>query len=376
MAKRLTRSAWLGLMAALLPPLAGCGALGAPQLAGPGLAPVPVRIAMLHRVPLPPGFRLAQLEDARWNLLQIGAVRIQAGSYDLSPGRAAAPAPRGGSCVVAVLDTGVDPDHPDLAGRLYPLIDAVGPDAAGGTDYTGRDGNGHGTHVAGLAAQVGGAGVRVLPVKVIAASGEGNDAQLVAGIDRALAWRAPDTGARVRVLNLSLSSPMVSQRLVSAIGRARDAGCLVVAAAGNDGGPLNFPANLAGVVAVGATTREGEHAGYSCEGAGLALSAPGGDDAAPVYSTWPGYLTFADRQDGVSRPHLAAGLTGTSMATPHVSGSAAALWAAEPGLAVETVRRRLLALATDAGEPGPDPAFGYGRLNLAGALETLRHDGR
>lgn len=370
-----TRRGALAAVLGLLPTLGGCGAPAfAP--AGGAAAPTPVRIALYRRAPALPAYRLSQLESGRWNLQQIGAGRAEVGSYDLGAG-APAPAPAGAPpCVIAVFDTGVDPAHPDLQGRLYPMIDAVGPDELGGADYTGRDGNGHGTHVAGLAVLVGGPAVKVLPVKVIGAGGEGNDQQLVAGIDRALAWRAPGSGARVRVLNLSLSSPKPSERLAAAISRARAAGCLVVAAAGNDAGPLNFPANLAGVLSVGATTREGEHAAYSCQGATLDVAAPGGDDAWPVLSTWPSYLTAADRQDGIERPHLAAGLTGTSMAAPHVAGAAAALWAANPGLAVETVRRRLLAPSSDAGAPGPDPAFGYGRLNLFAALGSGRHDGR
>ncbi len=304
--------------------------------------------------------------ETSWNLAQVGG---QGGVG-------------GAPVVVAVMDTGADVTHPELAGRIYPVLDVVGTDthhgADGDTDFTGRDGNGHGTHVAGVVLAVAGeAPVRVLPVKVIPNNGVGDDRLLATGIERALAWRdADDPSIRVRVLNLSVSSPEVSERLVKVIRKATEAGLLVVGASGNEGKQVEFPATMAEVLTVGATTAAGNWASYSCFGDDVDLAAPGGSEQMPVYSAWPSYLTSSDLDSGRRRPHLTAGLVGTSMAAPHASGAAAAVWGQRPRLAAGQVRARLLAMADDLGASGPDTRYGFGRLNVARALEVDSHDAR
>jgi subtilisin family serine protease len=282
--------------------------------------------------------------------------------------------------VVAVFDTGVDADHPVLAGRVYPVLDVVGRDhhTAAGTrvDYTGLDGNGHGTHVAGIVRAVAGeAPIRLLPVKVIPHDGNGNDRWLADGVRRALAWRDPERpGLRARVFNLSVASPGYSARLARAIQDAQAAGVLVVAAAGNEGGEVAFPASLPEVLAVGATDEAGQRAAYSCFGAALDMTAPGGSDTSPVVSSWPTFLTASEREAGGALGSLSAGLVGTSMSAPHVSAAAALLWGQFPAFNAGQVRACLLAAADDAGAPGPDLQHGFGRLNLARALRVASRD--
>jgi len=279
-------------------------------------------------------------DAADWNLAQIGG---------------ASAAGAGRPVVVAVMDTGADVGHPRLAGRVYPVLDVVGDDPYrgdhGAADYTGRNGNGHGTHVAGVVLAVAGAAdVRVLPVKVIPHTGVGDDRLLSDGIERALAWRdADDRTVRVRVMNLSVSSPEVSERLVKAIRKAVSQGVLVVGAAGNEGKAVEFPASMPEVLAVGATNAAGRWAPYSCFGDAVDIAAPGGSDALPVVAAWPTYLTSTDLAGGRIRPHASAGLVGTSMAAPHVSAAVAALWGARPELTAAQVRARVLAVAEDLG---------------------------
>lgn len=329
-------------------------------------------------IPMPLTARMVQTrvvmdtadKPASWNMAQIGKDRVQLEGTSRA------------RIVVAVMDTGADPGHPTLAHRLYPGIDVVGKDVYRDvmrmSDYTGLDGNGHGTHVAGIVSQVSaGADVKVLPVKVIPNSGVGDDKLLTDGIERALAWRDPaDPSVRVRIMNLSVSSPRVSERLKSAIKKATEAGVLVIGASGNEGRAVEFPAYLPEVLSVGATTVEDQIADYSCYGQSIDMAAPGGSDETPVYSTWPSYMTSTDYLDGVSTPHTVAGLVGTSMAAPHVSGTAAVLWSLHPGLSAQQVRSGLLAMADDRGAAGPDVHFGFGRLNFLRAFTGDRHDAR
>jgi subtilisin family serine protease len=281
---------------------------------------------------------------------------------------------------VAVFDTGADEAHPSLAGQVYQGLDVVGQDhhTAGGVrvDYTGRDGNGHGTHVAGIVQAVAGdAPIRILPVKVIPHDGNGNDRWLAEGMQRALAWRDPARpGLRARIFNLSVASPGYSARLAQAIRQAQAAGVLVVAAAGNDGGAVSFPASLPEVLSVGATDELGQRASYSSYGDALDITAPGGSDLSPIVSAWPTFVTSSEREAGWAHGGLTAGLVGTSMSAPHVSAAAAVLWSRFPGMRAGQVRACLLASADDVGEAGPDVQHGFGRLNLTRALRVASRD--
>lgn len=302
-----------------------------------------------------------------WNLRQIGSAP------------AAFQAPYAGQVAAAVVDTGVDPRHPELAGRLLPMVDLVGSDRLDpASDYQGKDGNGHGTHIAGIIARImATASCPILPVKAIGQSGVGDDRKIAQGVRAAVDWRdAARPDLRVRVINLSVGGKTSSAVLEEAIRYALSRDVLVVVAAGNRERGVDYPAAEPVSLAVGATTFKDQLAGYSNRGPELAMTAPGGDGSESVMSTWPTYLTSADRKKGVSTPHAYGGMVGTSMAAPHVTAAAALLFAADPLLTAEQVRTRLQATADDLGPVGPDPYFGLGRLNLPQALAKGHHDAR
>ena len=301
-----------------------------------------------------------------WNLLQIGVAGEVATPY-------------AGQVAAAVVDTGVDPGHPDLSGRLLPMQDLVGDDAYETRgNYKGRDGNGHGTHIAGIMAGVlGKAPVSILPVKAIGNSGVGDDRTIARGVRAAVDFRDPARpDLRVRVINLSVGGKTSSAVLEEAIRYALSKDVLVVVAAGNRERGVDYPAAEPVSLAVGATTVKDQLASYSNRGPELAISAPGGDGAESVMSTWPTYLTASDHKKGVSAPHAYGGMVGTSMAAPHVTAAAALLFATDNRLSAEQVRTRLQATADDLGPVGPDPYFGLGRLNLKQALNKGAHDAR
>lgn len=241
---------------------------------------------------------------------------------------------RGAGAVVAVLDSGVDAAHPDLAGAVLPGINTR--DNRGDTSDPGQDANGHGTHVAGVIAAradnaIGGAGVapeaKILPVKVLDRYGGGWVSDVVEGIVWATAQGAD-------VINLSLGGED-SDLVDAAVAQALAAGVVVVAAAGNEGTDQpRFPAALPGVISVAALGPDGAPSGYSNRGDTVDLQAPG--DA--VLSTIPGGY---------------GAMTGTSMAAPFVAGAAALVRSARPG-------SDAAALLIDSATPNPRAPSGYG----------------
>jgi subtilisin family serine protease len=283
--------------------------------------------------------------------------------------------------VVAVVDTGVDPAQPALVDRLLPMVDLVGDDVyngpGGGANYRGRDGNGHGTHVAGIVEATIGANnpIALLPVKAIGHSGVGDDGTIAQGIHRAVDWRDPaDPARRVRVINLSVGGKLSSKILEDALAYAISHDVLVVVAAGNRERDVDYPAALPSAFAVSATTLKDGLASYSNRGNSVGISAPGGDNDAAVVSTWPTYLTAGDLSRGTTTPHLTSSMVGTSMATPHVTGAAALVFAEDPSLTAMQARVRLEASATGLGPVGPNGYFGVGRLQVDAALARGAHD--
>lgn len=251
----------------------------------------------------------------------------------------------GAGTLVAVVDTGVDSFHPDLYGAVAYQRDFVAGDGIA------EDANGHGTHVAGIVAAranngKGVAGVcpgcSLIAAKALDATGSGTDADIA----EAIIYSA-DRGAKT--INLSMSGPGYSSTLHSAVKYAADKGVLVVAAAGNSSTEQPFyPAAYDEAVAVSATTPDDQIASFSNFGPQIELAAPGTD----IFSTntGGGYVNKS----------------GTSMAAPHVAGTAALLFA--KGLSESQVREDLHASAADLGPAGRDPAFGYGRLDAHGAV--------
>lgn len=251
--------------------------------------------------------------------------------------------------VVAVIDTGVDAAHPDLAGVVLAGTDIVSPGGDGRTDP-----NGHGTHVAGIVAAVqgngvGGAGLaqgaKILPVRVMGADGNGWDYDAAQG----LIWAA-DHGATVA--NLSFGGTDHSYVMDAAVSYALSKGVSVVVSSGNsgrDGDPLLWPAANPGVIAVGAVDINGVRPTWSSTGNHLAVTAPG----VGIVSTLPG--------------NRYGNWSGTSMAAPFVAASVALLRHARAGLTPADVRTRLMATADDLGPAGFDPQYGAGRVDVLAA---------
>jgi subtilisin family serine protease len=287
------------------------------------------------------------------------------------------PITRGGGVAVAVIDTGVDLRHPDLRNRILPGHDFVDDDNAA------SDAKGHGTHVAGVIAAVtfNGFGVasvaptaRIIPIRVLDASGEGDPGDVADGIRWAV-------GHGAKVINLSLAQdeqlPIAGQHLLGdgrvdeAIRSAAARGVVVVVAAGNDdGGGLPetaYDATVPGVIVVGASTINDRRAAYSNFGAGLDVIAPGGGNATNPTACGDGDWIVSTWWNPVTQRSDYGGGCGTSMAVAHVSGIAAMLIAR--GLSGPDVVRRITATAVDLGDPGWDNDTGYGRVD---ALRAVR----
>ena len=228
--------------------------------------------------------------------------------------------------VIAIVDTGVDADQPDLRGRVL-----------SGWDFQNRDGNprddnGHGTAVAGVAAAAGNDGVgiagicwkcRILPVKVLNANGSGSHSNIAAGI----MWAA-DRGADV--INLSLATATRTSIMEDAVAYARRRGAVVVAAAGNEGSTRKFyPAAFPGVISVAASNSAGRLYSWSNRGTWIKLTAPG-----CAYTTKPGRRW--------------SWWCGTSFAAPAVAGTAALVESLRPGMSRSGVEAALLRTASAA----------------------------
>ncbi len=274
---------------------------------------------------------------------------------------------KGAGVRVAVLDTGIDASHPDLATAIDDARDftrsRVGP----------IDMNGHGTHTAGtIGARQNAIGVvgvapecRLLVGKVLGDSGSGDGVGVAAGID----WAA-DSGADV--ISMSLGSPASDERIALAIERAVNKGVFVIAAAGNTGrqDDVNFPARWKGrpnlardSIAVAAVDREGRVARFSSRGPEVDIAAPGVD----ITSTYKG--------GGYAK------LSGTSMATPFVAGVVALTVAIHretlnpktPLRTMAQLREHLSRTARDAGKIGQDNEYGSGLIDPGSML--ARSDG-
>lgn len=253
---------------------------------------------------------------------------------------------------VAVVDTGIWRStttatvHPDLAAAFRGGYDFVNGDTGPWDDH------GHGTHVAGIIAAtdntagvVGAApGVSLYALKTLAADGSGYQSDFIAALDWCI-----EQG--IGIVNYSAGGPYHWAPMLEACDRARAAGITIVAAAGNEAGPLLYPAAYPSVISVGSTGKTNVQSWFSNFGAGLDLSAPGED----ILSTY---------KDG-----RYAYMTGTSMATPHVAG-AAALLAARSVTHPDIVQGYLQATALDLGAPGHDQNFGHGRVDAEGVLQA------
>ena len=250
----------------------------------------------------------------------------------------------GDGAKVAMVDSGVYSEHPDL-GRIIAQRDFVEGDAVADDDY------GHGTHITGIAGALtdngkgvaGGCfGCKLIVAKVMGAGGFTTDSRVVEGINWSMIQGAD-------VVNLSLGGPADSSVLRTAVNRAYWRGAVVVAAAGNDGtdGP-RYPAAYSNATAVGAISADGSLAPFSGRGRWVDLAAPGTDIISTSKSG--GY----DRQSG------------TSMSSAFVSGLAGLL--ASQGMSADSIRQRMQDTAKDLGPAGDDPRFGHGMIDADNAV--------
>jgi subtilisin family serine protease len=250
---------------------------------------------------------------------------------------------------VAVLDSGINAAHPDLAGRILPGYDFVNGDADTSDDF------GHGTAVAGTLVASGNNGVgvagvafgcRVLPVKVVDSSGFASYSCIAQGIHYAV-----DQG--VRVINLSLAGDAASATLQQAIDYAWSNNVVVVAAAGNNANSMpQYPAACDHVIAVSASTASDSLASFSSYGNGITLCAPGEN----IWTT----------QRDPNNPY--GSWRGTSFASPIVAGVAALIASENPTLPNSEIVSILEQTADDLGLPGYDTSFGFGRVNAFRAV--------
>lgn len=251
--------------------------------------------------------------------------------------------------IVAIVDTGVQADHPDLKGRLVQGTNIIDPSKPPDDDV------GHGTHVAGIiAAQVnnneGIAGMtwytKIMPVKALDSSGAGTTYSVAEGI----IW-ATDHGADV--INMSLGNYAQAEFLHDAVKYAYDHGVVLVAASGNDNTDQpGFPAAYPEVFAVAATNADESKAEYSNYGDYIDVAAPG----TSIASTYPGSRYAA--------------LSGTSMASPHVAALASLIRSANPALSNEEVMELMRRTTKDLGNPGKDVDFGYGLVDVNAAVRS------
>lgn len=305
--------------------------------------------------------------------------------------------------IVAVIDSGVVLDHPDLAPQLLSTgcLFVSGNVGCNGNGTTGRNGDSletassgtefHGTHVAGTVAAAAfngtfGTGVapmaQILPLNVFGTNTGASSLDIV----QAMLYAAGKTNSsgtlparRADVINLSLGgggscAPVFQE----AVNTARSANVMVVAATGNDGrnssnpatnqpAPVGQPANCSGVIAVSATTPAGTLATYANTGSAVVLAAPGGSGAGSngVFSTVASFV-------GATRTPGMASMQGTSMATPHVAGVLALMRYVNPALTVAQVDDLIAAgaLSTDLGAAGRDSSFGWGLVSASKAVNA------
>lgn len=256
---------------------------------------------------------------------------------------------------VGVIDTGISLSHPDLQGNIKGGVNTINPRKSANDD------NGHGSNVAGIIGAVnntiGVVGVSpqtdLYAIKVLSANGSGWLSDVIEGID----WGIVNG---MQVLNMSLGTSADSQLMHDAVIRARNAGVVVVAAAGNSGNTVGYPAAYPEVIAVSATDANDQIASFSSRGPEVDLAAPG----VSIYSAYKGsgYAT----------------LSGTSMASPHVAGVVALVLNTPVGAYdadadgawdPAEVQQKLQDRATDLGLVGRDDFYGFGLVNAPSATQ-------
>jgi thermitase len=251
----------------------------------------------------------------------------------------------GSNATIAIVDTGVDIQHPDLSGKIVAGYDYVN------NDTNADDDQGHGTHCAGIATAssnngINGAGVswgaKIMPVKVLNSAGSGTTSAIINGVNF-----AKNNGAHV--ISMSLGGGAYTQAFQDAITSAWNAGVVVVAAAGNNGNTVvQYPANYANVISVASTTSTDAKSSFSTYGTWVDVAAPGSS----IYSTANG--------GGMTT------MSGTSMATPVVAGLAGLLRTKNTTASAAAIRDRIF--TTSDAISGTGSYWYYGRVNAYRAV--------
>ncbi|MEA3488535.1 MAG: S8 family serine peptidase [Euryarchaeota archaeon] len=276
--------------------------------------------------------------DNSWGVKHIGAGTVHDGGNT------------GAGVNVSIIDSGIDYDHTDLVGNYK-----SGIGYREGIEIDPKDDQGHGTHCAGIVAAMGNdAGVigvapeaNLYAVKALNQYADGYygwNSDIIKGIE----WSVINS---MQVISMSLSGPNNDTALYEACNAANEAGIVIVAAAGNYGNPpargdnVGYPARYDSVIAVASTDSNDIRAKWSSTGPDVELSAPG----VSIYSTYP--------------DEKYAYMSGTSMACPHVAGTAALVIASDSSLTNNDVRQRLRVTADDMGVVGRDSLYGYGLVD-------------
>lgn len=301
----------------------------------------------------------SSVQTTPWGVSSVKANQVWDKDHD---GRVDTGANTGAGVRVAVIDTGISLNHPDLVSNIAGGINLVSP----GTPP--QDDNGHGTHIAGIIAAtdnsigvVGVApGVALYSVKALNSTGSGFYSDIIS----ALEWAVTN---RMQVVNMSFGGPFDDPALHLAIIAASHAGIVLVAAAGNAGpeeNSVSYPGKYPEVITVAATDSSNEVPDFSSSGHEVELAAPGVN----VLSTY---------RDATTGALLYATMSGTSMASPHVAGAAALVIASgitdsnKDGLINDEVRIKLASTATDLGPSDRDDDYGFGLVNALAASSAV-----
>ncbi|MDB5920142.1 MAG: peptidase [Massilia sp.] len=309
--------------------------------------------ATVERLRRNPAFRLVELDrrvkstlavtdpyaGSEWHLGKIGATT----AWDIT---------QGAGVIIAILDSGVDPSHPDLVPNLVPGFNVYGNN----TDTS--DVCGHGTAVAGSAAArsnngIGVAGVagqaRIMPIRVAYLDSASNSCYAYTSTIASGITYAADHGARIA--NVSYGPLAGSAAIQSAANYMKSKGGLVFVSAGNNGIDENLTPTTS-LIAVSASDSADAKASWSSYGSFVSIAAPG----AGIWTT--------------SKGGTYGGWNGTSFASPVAAGVAALMMAAAPMLDGAQIEAAMFATAVDLGASGRDPYFGYGRVNALAAVQA------
>ncbi len=261
--------------------------------------------------------------------------------------------------IVATIDSGASPTHPDLQDRLVPGYNAVD----GSTNTA--DVDGHGTHIAGIIAANGSNGVgtagaamdvRVMPIQVVEQNRGISNASIAAGVN----W-AVDHGADV--INISIGDSHASTVVHSAIIHAHELGIPVISSSGNYPNTISYPASHPEVISVASLDNEGNKSGFSSVISKVDVAAPGENIFSPAWNS-------TDGDHWSTKINATRNVTGTSFSAAIVSGLVALVRSVNVNLSPDEIKAVLTSTATDSGDPGNEAGVGAGQVDAEAALRA------